>query len=221
MKKGLTILALSLAVIAGGALAKDEPPQVDSNGLHLVEHSKLRLVYKLPDATFSQYDKVILVDCYVAFKKDWAQDRAFDAIRVTPEQIKTVKTRVATEFKKEFTKELEKRGYQVVPDTDAAKDVLIVRPAIINLDPQAPDPMGSIGDSSTFSDSAGSLTLFAELYDSVTSQMIAKVIDPEADQGFGGQMMRQSEATNKLALDRIVNKWANALADHMSHTAKD
>ena len=101
---------------------------------------------------------------------------------------------------------------------DLAADVLIVRPAIINLDPQAPDPMGTIGDSSTFSASAGSLTLYAELYDAHTSQLLAKVIDPEADQGFGGQMMRQSEATNKLALDRIVNKWADALAEHMKHT---
>jgi hypothetical protein len=140
---------------------------------------------------------------------------------VTPQMMQTVKKNMAAEFKKEFTKELEKKGYPVVPDTDVANDVLIVRPAIINLDPTAPDPMGDIGNSETYASSAGSMTLFAELYDSATSQLIAKVIDPETDQGFGGEAMQQNQVMNKLAADRIINKWANALAAQMDHVVKN
>jgi hypothetical protein len=54
--------------------------------------------------------------------------------------------------------------------------VLIVRSAIINLDVEAPDTMQA-GMNGTVAASAGQMTLYAELYDSVSNQMIGKVMD--------------------------------------------
>lgn len=220
MKNGLKLLALTLAFVAYGAFAEDKLPQTDGK-LDLVEHTELRAVYMLPGASLAKYDKVILVDCYVAFTKNYRMNREFGAMQITDQQMLTVKKNLAEGFKQEFTKELEKKGYSVVPDSAAASDVLIVRPAIINLDPQAPDPMGNVNNATTYSASAGSMTLYAELYDSVTSELLAKVIDPETDQGFGGEMMQQNTVMNKLAADRIINKWANALAGHLDHVIKN
>jgi hypothetical protein len=50
--------------------------------------------------------------------------------------------------------------------------------------------------------------------------MIGKVIDPEADQGFGGQFVAQNRVTNKAAEDRIVKRWADVLAKHL-HAVKN
>ena len=47
--------------------ANEPPPQVSKDGLQLQKQSKQRLVYLKPGATFSQYDRVAILDCYVEF----------------------------------------------------------------------------------------------------------------------------------------------------------
>jgi hypothetical protein len=73
------------------------------------------------------------------------------------------------------------------------------------------------GMNTTIAASAGQMTLYAELYDSVSNQLIGKVMDPEADRGFGGQIMNR--VTNTAAEDRIVRRWADVLAGHL-HAVK-
>jgi len=220
---GLAALGLMLAFAGSSATAADEkPPEVDSNGLHLVQNSKLRLVYALPGATLSGYDKVILVDAYVAFRKNWLQDRrdqSIDPLAIDKKDMEELKQRVAKEFHDEMTKELEKKGYAVVDKTETGADVLIVRPAIVNLDIAAPD-IGMASMHTYFVRSAGDMTLYAELYDSVSSQMLAKVIDPEADNMWAGTGQRANEVTNKAAADEIIKKWADTLAAHMHEVVK-
>jgi hypothetical protein len=218
MKQVQLVTAILLGVFAFGAWAKEKPPEVDSNGLHLVHQSELRVVYKRPGADLSQYDKVILVDPYVAFRKNWERDRRETSVfMLNKNDIEQIKKRVGEEFTKSFTRELGKKGYPVVDKTASGADVLIVRPAIINLDVEAPDTMQA-GMNTTVAASAGQMTLYVELYDSVSNQMIGKVMDPEADHGFGGQFMAQNRVTNKQAEDRIVNRWADVLAGHLHHT---
>lgn len=211
-----TIFLALIVTVVPMAVANEKPPEIDNHGLHLVHHSDLRLVYTLPDTDFSAYDKAILVDAYVAFKKNWKREHNDGMTRITNREMEKIKGRVATEFRKVFTAELEKQGIPVVAQTETGDDVLIIRPAIINLDIEAPDPMSQVSNVRTVAPSAGQMTLYAEIYDSVSSQMIAKVLDPEADRGFGGMAMAQNRVTNKAAEDRIVKKWAETMAKHMN-----
>ena len=210
-----TITLLTLLLAAAFGWAKEKLPEVDSNGLHLVHNSELRAVYQLPGTDFGKFDKVILVDAYVAFKKNWRRDQnETDPFRVSKRDVEDIKKRVGDEFHKAVAAELEKKGIAVVAATETGPEVLIVRPAIINLDIEAPDTMEP-GMNTTFAASAGQMMLYAELYDSVSSQMIGKVMDPEADRGFGGQFMAQNRVTGKQAEDRIVKRWADVLAKHL------
>jgi len=97
-------------------------------------------------------------------------------------------------------------------------DVLIVRPALINLDVTAPD-VQSASMTRTYVSSAGSMTLYMELYDSVTGDIIAKVMDPEASDR-GGIGMAANRVTNKAEADRILRKWAALLRSHLG-TVRD
>ena len=130
--------------------------------------------------SLARYDRVAILDCYVAFRKNWERDYNNEAMglnqRITQKDIDRIKQQLADEFRKVFTKELQDKGYQVVDD--AAADVLIVRPAIIDLDITAPDTM-SPGMEVTLVASAGEMTLYMELYDSLSSELLARVIDPE------------------------------------------
>ena len=218
MKKLLAATALLMVTV--GVNASNKPPEVDSHGLHLVHNSDLRLVYTLPGTDFSAYDKAILLDVYVAFKKNWKREHNDGATRITNRDMEKIKARVAEEFTKVFSEEMAKQGIPIVAQSETGDDVLLIRPAIINLDVEAPDPMSQVNHVVTVAPSAGTMTLYAEIYDSVSSQLIARVMDPRADHGYGGVMMQQNQVTNRAAEDRIVRIWADVMAKHMNATVK-
>lgn len=216
-RRGVSIFLASawLALLAApGAWPADELPAVTPDGLELLEGTRVRAVYAKPGATLEPYTKVALIDCYVAFRKDWERDYNRDASfdrRVDAKDMERIKTALAEEFRKVFTDELTRQGHEVVDHT--GEDVLVVRPALINLDVTAPDVM-SATRSRSFVTSAGSMTLYMELYDSVTSDLIAKVIDPEASDR-GGFAMEANRVTNRSEADRILRKWASLLSSHL------
>ena len=121
-----------------------------------------------------------------------------------------IKSRLAEEFKKVFTRELQTEGGYEIVDS-AGPDVLLLRPAIINLNPTAPDVGSSFAFNRTIVRSAGEMTLYMEFYDSASSELLARVIDPRRD-NFGGQANR---ASNKAAADRILRHWAKLLRDYL------
>jgi hypothetical protein len=215
MKKMLTtFIALSGLLFTTLAVAAEKLPETSDDGLVLQKDMDFAAVYIKPGADFSGYDKLAVLDCYVEFKKNWQRDQNEDHMSmtqmVTKKDMDEIKDRLAKEFKEVFIEELETEGgYEVVDH--GAQDVMIIRPAIIDLDVEAPDTM-TPGMSATFSASAGQMTLYMELYDSVTSDIIARVIDAEGGRDHG---TIRNRATNKAEADRILRKWADILRGHM------
>jgi hypothetical protein len=208
-------LIASLAFAAPGQLQAREPlPQVSPEGLQLQPDTKVRAVYLKPGATFDKYHRVAIVNTYVEFAKDWEREYNDTAVglqgRVRPQDMERMKTGVAAAFKEVFTEELQdKGGYQVVDA--AAADVLVLRPAIINLQVTAPD-LHSANMKQTIVRSAGQMTLYLELWDSSTNTLLARIMDPQADDGIGGVATR---ATNRYAMNEILEDWAVRLRKHL------
>lgn len=63
------------------------------------------------------------------------------------------------------------------------------------------------------------MTLYAELFDSATGDIIARVIDGKVSDR-GGFAMDGSRMTNKVEADRIIRKWAVALRDNLGKVAE-
>ena len=61
--------------------------------------------------------------------------------------------------------------------------------------------------------SAGSMTLYLELWDSMTNAILARVMDSQADQGAGGQIA--DSVTNTAAADFILRRWADTLRKNL------
>jgi hypothetical protein len=216
-KTGRLVFAVLCALaLATSAVAKEELPETTTDGLVLLKDTKMRAVYVKPGATLAGYTKIGLLDCYVAFRKNWQRDHNDDVIdlssKVSTKDMEDIKTKLAKEFREVFTKELqEKGGYEMVDKGD--EDVLILRPAIMNLDVTAPD-INSPGITRQIVASAGQMTLYMELFDGATGDIIARVIDPEADGrgGFGmGTGQIANSVTNRAAADRIMRMWAETL----------
>ncbi len=72
------LVALLSVVIALGVApllaAKEKPPEVTPEGLHLKKSTKSRLVYVRPEASVAQYRRVAILECLVEFEKDWQRD---------------------------------------------------------------------------------------------------------------------------------------------------
>lgn len=207
--------ALLATAVPATAAAKDEPPPVSPEGLQLQKSTKTRVVYVKPGATFAQYDRVAILDCYVEFEKDWQKDYNSSRVgledRVGDKDVERMKAGLAAEFKKVFTNELQtKGGYQVVDQ--AAPDVLVLRPALINVEVNAPDLM-SAGFDRTVVRSAGQMTLYLELWDASTNTILARVMDAKADDS--GFAQRADRVTNTAAADRVLEDWAHELREHL------
>ena len=213
----ITSVFATCLLLAGAMAAGDDLPEVSHDGLHLMKGTQVKAVYLKPGADLSEYDKVSILDTYVAFRKNWQRDHNRDAAslegRITDEEVKKIRDYLAAEFKKVFTEELSTKGGHEVVAT-AGTGVLILRPAIINLDINAPDTMEP-GITRTFTTETGQMTLYLELYDGVTQDIIARIIDPEV---VGDDMGIQwsNRVTNRAAADRVLRRWAKLLNDHLA-----
>lgn len=195
--------------------AQDPPPEVSPDGLHLTKSTRNRVVYVKPGATFTQYGRIGILEPLVEFEKDWEKDYNRSRVglegRVSDEDVARMKQRLADEFKKVFTDEMQKEGGYPVVDV-VGPDVLVLRPALINVEVNAPDVM-SAGLERTIVRSAGQMTLYLELWDYSTKTLLARVMDAEADSNNFAQA--GNSVTNKAAADRILREWAKELRERL------
>ncbi len=196
-------LALALSLASGGA----EPPPTTHDGLQQVKSKKLDLLYVLPGATLSGYNKVWLDPVQVAFSKSWKPDPR----QVDSQDRERIRTELAAEFHRIFKQELEEKGdYAVV--SAAGPDVVRVLPAIIDLYIAAPDTMEA-GRTKVYSVSPGEMTLIAELRDAESGAILARVADRKG-RSFG-PMQWTTRGTNVAEARRILRAWAVTLREGM------
>jgi len=211
--------ALIGVMVLVGACASTETkdlPKVSDDGLTLVEGTTAWSVYVQEGTDFSAFNRIAIMDVKVAFKKNWMRDqnqsRASLSHRVTQKDADRIKQAIAEQFQKVFTEELENGGYSVVDyetDDNVEQDLLVLGPNIVDLDVTAPD-VRSAGRSRTYTASAGSMTLYLELFDSVTGSLLGRVVDAQAARD-NGYMRFSNSVTNKAEADRIMRKWAKLL----------
>lgn len=198
------------ATVGAGAAQKVLP-----NGLHLVSQTSTRLVYVRPGVSFAKYTKVQILPCFVSMKPGW-QEQYNQTVStlgnmVTDTDVQNIKNLLAAQFNKVFTTELTQAGYPVVDA--AAPDVLLLRPALLDVQVTQPDMASSSFTDATVS-SAGSAKLYLELWDPVSKTILARVIDAQADtQTQLGQT--SNFVSNREAADAILKKWADNLVKHL------
>lgn len=189
-------------------------PQVTHDGLELVAGSKADAAWISPGVDFSVYDRIQILDCYVAFKKGWSADHNRSSVnRITNRDVERMKTDMAELFREVFVGVLDSEGgYPVVDEPDT--DVLLLRPGIIDLDVTAPD-VAAAGRSYSFAASAGSATLYLELYDSVSGEILGRVIDRQSASDHGGVMRWTNQVANRMAAQQVLGDWAELLRQRL------
>ena len=207
---GMLLSALLLAVpVMAAEEAAEEAADITFDNLVPVKDAKMALAYIDPDADFSVFKRVAILEPFVAFRSNWQRDQNRSRSRnISARDMERVKADVATLLERVFTERLEAAGYEVVDG--ANEDVLLVRPAIIDLDITAPDTR-TAGRSRSFSASTGAATLYIQLFDSVSGDIIGRAADRQAARRAGSTISWSNSVTNTADARRMMGGWADNL----------
>ena len=187
--------------------------EVTPDGLTQVKKAKADLVYVRSGVSFAGYNKVVLLEPTVAFRKNWQAESSSKAVNrpvTDADMAKMIDTgkKMLTE---EFSRRLTKAGYTLV--TVAGPDVLAIKSAILELDINAPVPESERGSTNkVYADRTGEATLVVELYDSVTGQLLARAYDQTA--GDYESFRRNTERTRNTNIqdaEYVMNDWSKKL----------
>jgi hypothetical protein len=199
----MRIPALAMSIVfACAAVSAQVLSDVTEDGLVRVPSSRKAGVYRLPDATFAQYRRVMLAPASVAFRKNWDR-QSLDRLNpgLKPSERQRIVDDMALAFHEELVAELVERGGYVLAEAPAP-DVLLIAPAITELDITAPDA-GSTPGSRSFVRTAGSMTLIMELRDAASGVTVGRIIDYEQ-----ARETRELQLVNHITEARIA--FANA-----------
>ena len=214
----LLALALAFAGISSLSVQSVDAPDISYDGLHLDPDSKLALLYVDPDADFSVYSQFMMLDAYVAFKKNWQRNTRVAGRRVSNKDMEKIKAEAADLLHESFKKELDENGgYTFVDKPD--DNVMILRPALIDLEITAPD-IPVAGRVTQYVASAGAATLYIELYDSVSGEILARAIDRRNMQDYGTVRWANS-VTNRADAARMFRRWASLLRQAMDEVREE
>jgi hypothetical protein len=201
------VLAFACLLLAGVALSADKPPE-EWDGLQRVKLKGMDSAYVRPGADFSTYTKVIIDPIQVAFSKNWDKESTVYKKKLSAKELDDIKQRLGKLAEETFAAEFSKKnGIEVV--TEPGPDVLRFSSAIVDLWPRAVDT-DEPGRNYTFTTSAGSAVLYAELRDSETGQLIGRVVDGREARNSG--TMRWTNSVENTAEARaMVSDWARIL----------
>jgi Protein of unknown function (DUF3313) len=193
------------------ATTKAELEQALSHdGLQKITVKGVDLAFARPGATLAGYNRVKLDPVEVSFSKNWDPKRTGSNFKLSTEERENIRSGLVKIVQEEFVSELQRKGnYQIV--NDAGPDVLRVRAHVVNVYVNAPDTM-TAGRSRTYTLSAGEATIYLELFDSETGQVLARMVDRQEARGTGaGTMSLSNSVMNAGEARDIASAWARIL----------
>jgi hypothetical protein len=219
MKISIVMALVCSVIVAFAAPAwsadRDDAPET-WEGLKRVKRAGLDTVYEREGLDLAQYKRVMLDPVEVSFDKNWNPKRGIVTTldSANPAKIREDLAKLARDV---FRRELEKKGgYPFVEQP--GDDVLRVRARIVDLYINAPDTH-SASPNRVYVLNAGEMTLVAELYDSVTNTLLARVIDRERGLERGlNELQIANSVTNTAEADRILTTWADRLRSALDKT---
>lgn len=168
---------------------------------------------------WSEYTKYQITPVDVSFRKNWKRDynRGQSALsgKVTDKDMARIRESMGEIVYEEFDKALQQKGGLTKVD-EADSNTLLFKPVIINLDVYAPDVQGSSAMSKTYMRQAGKATLFLEVHDAVSGEILARWVDTREDPD-NGYLEWANRITNSARARQVVRGWARRLIEGLDN----
>lgn len=204
-----TLLAGCASTSSAGAIPDDW------DGLKRRPSTELSGVWVRPNVEFKGYKSVRIDPVQVEFDKGWDPNRGIKSAsrRISQEEIKEIRDGLAAGLQGALGKALAAGGYPVV-EADG-EETLRVGAGLVNVYINAP-PRDEMSRTRTYTLDAGQMTLAMELRDSVTGQLLARVVDTAQGQDLRG-LQWATGAGNAFEATQVFNRWAGALRRALDH----
>ncbi len=212
MSSRACLLSLTAScLLAAGCTASRVPDEMTDDGLIRVQSRSVAGVYRLPGASFVHYRRILLEPPTVSFAADWEKNHD----EVTPAEILRIRTESAKLFREEFTRELIDRGPYELTD-ELAPDVLIVNPAIQDLDIPAPETSVAPGDRA-YTAGPVKMKVTGELREAATGKLVGRLTVFEGNERYPFNEMRLANRTTNAHDQRIAYaKWSRLLNEALA-----
>lgn len=189
-------------------------PATSYDGLTLVPDTAFGEVYRRPGVDLASYGSLGLETCSVAFRKNWLRNQNNSRMdlssRITQKDVDRIKDALSASCDTHFRAALEQAPpYQLMDSFDSGEAVLVLRPAIINLDISAPD-ISTPGMTRTYTTDAGEMTLLLEGLDGTTGEILFRVVDRRRAVDTA-RMQWTNSVTNQANANRTLKRWAGQL----------
>ena len=188
---------------------------VTTDGLTVIKSTRHTEKQIKDGVDWSEYTKYQITRVEVSFRKNWKRDynmsqqRAL-SMQVTDEDMARIRESMGKMVYEEFDSALQKEGGLTKVD-QADSNTLIFKPKIINLDVYAPD-VDSAYISRSYVRQAGRATLFLEVYDAVSGEILSRWVDTREDPDRG-YFDWANRITNAVQAKLVVRTWAKRLVE--------
>ena len=212
------LILMSLLISVGVVSASDEEDLQKNNlttdGLTVVKSTRYTETEIKKDVDWSEYTKYQISPVEVSFRKNWKRDYNRNIRGVSGQVSDKDMTRIRESMAKIVHEELdsalkEKSGLTATGEVDSG--TLLFKPRIINLDVYAPD-IPTSSRSNSYIRQAGRATLFLEVYDAISGEILGRWVDTREDPDRG-YLEWANRVTNTERARLIVKGWANRLVE--------
>ena len=211
------ILMLILAGMSAAPLVAQPSSDQSFDGLERVTGSNADQLWVLPGADFSGYQRVSIESPSVAFADNWSRNMNRSAsLRVRSGDMERIRAGMAEIFLEVFAEELENAGYTMTDET--GEDVLVLRPAIVDLYVNAPD-VQTPGRNRTYVTTAGSARLVLEVHDSVSGAILARAVDFRRARE-SARLEWTTSVSNRQAAREVTGRWARMVVQALDEAKR-
>lgn len=198
-----SILSASLVLALSACVIAPDAPVTTPDGLVKRRDSRVDSVYAAPGASLARYRRVWLDTVEVSFKQDWQARNP----GVSADEVAMIRHGATSIFRGEFAAELQKGGYTLAQA--AGDDVLRVSASIVDL-----DFVTSGAAAAGYLVTASDMSLLADLRDSQSGAMLARVADRSRGRNVGNLQVAD-QATYSAEARAAITHWATLLRESL------
>lgn len=184
------------------------------DGLVRVDNSAFRDAWADPDADWARYDQILPGGAFFEFravKKTQNTTSARTSSTVNEFWIDDKdREKLEVEVGTVFDDELSQSTRFTATDTPG-DNVLIIRGGLHDIVSRVPPQM--VGRGEIFLSSFGEATLILEVVDSMSGEVLARMVERRAAQRPGGSMVAANSVTTWAEVRRMARNWASRLKD--------
>lgn len=213
-------LILMIFLISGNPVfavdkGKLKKGDITTDGLTIIKATTFTEKQIKNSVKWSEYTKYQISPGEVSFRKDWKRDyNRFQkslSMKVTDQDMLRIKNTVGKIVYEELDKALKDTGSLIKAD-EPDSNTLLFKPRVINLDLYAPEVQNAPVISRKYIRQAGLATLFLEVYDAVSGEILARWIDTREDSDRG-YFEWANRITNAERVRNVVQIWTRRLVE--------